>query len=74
MVLLLLMDQACSSTNKEKLTSNKKGDKNLKNQTMLKIKISQKKQEEETGEQETTQSAFIVHAMNVTIRYLVHLG
>ena len=41
---------------------------------MLKIKISQKKQEEETGEQETTQSAFIVHAMNVTIRYLVHLG
>ena len=46
-------------TNKEKLTSNKREIKNLKNQTMMIIKISyKKKQEAKIGEQETTNRVF----------------
>ena len=46
-------------TNKEKLTSNKREIKNLKNQTMMIIKISYKKKQEATiGEQETTNRVF----------------
>ena len=47
-------------TNKEKLTSTKREIKNLKNQIMMKIKISQKKQEEETGEQRNNESSFLI--------------
>ena len=58
MVLLLLMLSSLFRTNKEKMQIEQKGDKELKNKTMINKNQVQKKQEAKIGEQETTNRVF----------------